>query len=300
MDINFMEKSKMSINKQKTGKFYISCKEKLKETGNTNEWLHILSELKPTNFKDKNKVLLGILEKHRHVVVKIGPSETLRKEFNYGRMLYKRVPGYINFICFFECEDDYSLYPNNTKPYLCENGTFSSDLMKILVMEYYPLGNFLHFPWNNLNLKSCLKQIVLSYLQAFIQFRFIHNDSHLQNILLKRTKKEFIDYTINNTSFSVPSNGLKIVIMDMENSLSGNNLADFSFVYRYIARIFADLTYNTSLKLNSINCVDIFTYLNNFLIKEGTPCANSNLSGLKPELILNNVFELIDALNCFK
>ena len=309
-----MYKSKTSVNKQKTGKFHISCQQRIKETGTTKEWLSILSQLKPTNFKDKNRLLLGILEKHKQVVVKIGPTDTLKKELNYGRMLYKRVPGYINFICFFECEDDYTLYPNTTVPYLCENGTLSTDLMKILVMEYYPLGNFLHFPWNDLNLKSCLKQIVLSYLQAFVQFRFIHNDSHLENILLKRTKKEFIEYTINNTPFKVQSNGLKIVIMDMENSfiaqrssapalpLIGNNLSDISFVYRDIARIFADLTYNPFFKLNSVNCVDIFTYLNRFLLKEGMPCFNGSIveSSCKPELLIGNIFELIDSLNCFK
>ena len=300
MDINFMYKSKTSINKQKTGKFHINCQQRIKETETTKEWLHILSKLKPTNFTDKNRLLLGILEKHRDVVVKIGPTDTLKKEFNYGRMLYKRVPGYINFICFFECEDDYTLYPNTTVPYLCENGTLSTDLMKILVMEYYPLGNFLHFPWNDLNIKSCLKQIVLSYIQAFIQFKFIHNDSHLQNILLKRTKKEFIEYTINNTPFKVPSNGLKIVIMDMENSLIGNNLSDITFVYRDIARIFADLTYNPFLKLNSINCVDIFTHLNKFLLKEGMPCFNKLVNSIKPELLINDIFNLIDLLNCFK
>lgn len=291
-----MEKAKTSINKQKTGKYHISCQQKINETKNTKEWLHVLSELKPTNFKDKNKVLFGILEKYRHVVIKIGASDTLKKEFNLGRMLYKRVPGFINFICFFECEDDYNSYPNTTKSYLCENETLT--LMKILVMEYYPLGNFLHFPWNNTNLKSCLKQIVLSYLQAFIQFRFIHNDSHLQNILIKRTKKEFIHYTINNTHFKLQSNGLKIIIMDMENSLLGNELSDISFVYRDIARIFADLTYNPALKLNSINCVDIFTYLNKFILNKGLSCSSSQ-NVIKSEILVNDIFERIDALNCF-
>ena len=263
MEINFMFKSKYSINKQKTGKFHINlgCQNRINETKTSKEWLTILSEIKPTNYNDKNRILLGILEKHRQVVVKIGPKETLKKEYTYGRTLYNRVPGFINFICFFECEDDYSKYPNNTKPYLCENGKTSTDLMKILVMEYYPLGNFLNFPWkfNIIKLKSCLKQIVLSYFQAFIQFRFIHNDSHLQNILLRRTKKEFIDYF---PPFKIESFGLQIVIMDMENSLTGKNNTDIIFVYRDIARIFADLAYNNKSVVNVDECVDIFTLLN--------------------------------------
>jgi hypothetical protein len=58
-------------------------------------------------------------------------------------------------------------------------------------------------------------------MSSFIAYEtcgFIHGDFHLDNILLKKTKKREIMYTWINSSRSVPTNGYKIVIMDFDSS----------------------------------------------------------------------------------
>ena len=80
VSVNYLEK-RSDTNAPGSAKYYINCQHKItSDNPNTAEWLEILRQLKPTNFHDTNRVLLGILQKHREVVIKIGESDTLKKE----------------------------------------------------------------------------------------------------------------------------------------------------------------------------------------------------------------------------
>lgn len=137
-------------------------------------------------------ILEAIIEtKQPPIVVKIG---TIEKEYHYGKILENsKIPGYIRYICIFDI-------PEN-----------------VLIMPYISEGSLRKFNWNPEYfdiLKSVILQTIMSSFVAYETCGFIHGDFHLDNILLKKTKKREILYG----SRSIPTNGYKIVIMDFDSS----------------------------------------------------------------------------------
>lgn len=219
MSVTYLQKSSNS-NNANSGKYLISCQEKITpENPTTKEWLEILKQLKPTNFKDKNKVLLGILEKRKNVVIKISDSDRIFHEYYIGDVLKKHnVPGFIEYICKFQCADKYKKYPDPTSTSLC---TGPGDDMKVIVMPYYSHGNLKLYKWKPENyhvLKTSILHVVLSLLQAYETSHIIHNDIHLQNVLIAPTTKKSITYTIEGQAVELPTYGLRTIIMDFENA----------------------------------------------------------------------------------
>ena len=101
---------KQSTSNTNSAKYFINCSGITDKDLTTEKWLEIESQLKPTNFDDKNRILLGILKQQnrRRVVVKIGESSTLAHEFQVSLKLNTaKIDGFIKFICFFQCNDDY-------------------------------------------------------------------------------------------------------------------------------------------------------------------------------------------------
>lgn len=219
MSVTYLQKSSNS-NNANSGKYLISCQEKITpENPTSKEWLEILKQLKPTNFKDKNKVLLGILEKRKNVVIKISDSDRIFYEYYIGDVLKKHnVPGFIEYICKFQCQDEYKKYPDPTVTSLC---TGPGDDMKVIVMPYYSHGNLKLYKWKPENyhvLKTSILHVVLSLLQAYETAHIIHNDIHLQNVLIAPTTKKSITYTIEGQAVELPTYGLRTIIMDFENA----------------------------------------------------------------------------------
>jgi len=266
VSVNYLEK-RSDTNSPESAKYYINCQNKItSDNPSTVEWLEILRQLKPTNFHDTNRVLLGILQKHREVVIKIGESDTLQKEYEIGQTLYKHIPGFIKYICFFKCADDFKKYPQSGRKELCEG---EGEQMKVLVMPHLKLGNMRSYNWNERNyevLLSCMQQLSLSLMHAYDMFGFIHNDTHLQNVLLKPSTKSHFEYTLGGHMVRIPNKGIQIVFMDFENSmiLRDRPADGIQFVYKDIGRAFADLTYN--MKLQVVNAEHILSLLNTLSI----------------------------------
>jgi len=63
-------------------------------------------------------------------------------------------------------------------------------------------------------LKSCIFQIsfALSHLQK--HYSFTHNDLHVNNIMFKKTDKDFLYYKFNNIYYKVPTHGYAFKIID--------------------------------------------------------------------------------------
>jgi len=79
MSVTFLKKKYDSF-QAGSGKYYIDCRKRIiNQQPTTETWLSIIDKLKPTNFRDENRVLLGVLEKHSRVVIKIGESMNLKK-----------------------------------------------------------------------------------------------------------------------------------------------------------------------------------------------------------------------------
>jgi serine/threonine protein kinase len=219
MSVTYLQKSSNS-NNHNSGKYLITCQEKItSENPTTKDWLEILKQLKPTNFKDKNRVLLGVLEKRKNVVIKISDSDQIFHEYYIGDVLKKHnVSGFIEYICQFQCQDEYKKYPDPTSTSLCVG---PGDDMKVIVMPYYSHGNLKLYKWKPENfhvLKTSILHVILSLLQAYETAHVIHNDIHLQNILIAPTTKKSIIYTIEGQQIELPTHGLRTIIMDFENA----------------------------------------------------------------------------------
>lgn len=292
MSVTYLQKSSNS-NNPNSGKYLISCQEKITiENPTTAEWLHILEELKPTNFKDKNRVLLGVLEKRSNVVIKISDSDRIYHEYYIGDVLKEHhVPGFIEYICKFQCNDDYKKYhpkgnSTSTSTSLCKG---PGDDMKVIVMPYYSYGNLKLYKWKPENyhaLKTCILQVVLSLLQAYESAHIIHNDIHLQNVLIAPTKRRNITYTIGNQIIDVPTNGLRTIIMDFENAFHVKDKYDQGWisVFNDIKKVFAGIAVE----------IDTITVKNGFKVLDEFESGANNYNN--PLKIYSIVSSLVDGL----
>jgi serine/threonine protein kinase len=157
--------------------------------------------------------------KQRHIVVKIGrENTTIEKEFHYGKILENaKIPGYIRYICIFHCLDNTHRLKHTPKQ-ICTGTNIPENRKNVLIMPYISDGSLRKFDWKHDNfvvLKSVILQTIISSFVVYETCGFIHGDFHLDNILLKKTKKREIIYT---SFLSVPTNGYKIVIMDFDSS----------------------------------------------------------------------------------
>lgn len=208
------------VRNPKSSKYYLStCGSRIThKTPTTEGWLRILHLLKIdiTDY-DKSRVLLGELDTHGSVVVKIGDTDEITHEYNVSLRL-RRMKGFVKHICTFECADDFRTLPSHERTTLCR-GPGSS--MKIILMPYFRLGSLVSYAWSADNvhvLRSCLKQAVLSLISAFHTCGFIHNDFHAGNVVLKSTKSALLSYAIDSagTIETVETHGIRTWIMDFE------------------------------------------------------------------------------------
>jgi len=243
-----------SANRNKTNSDkYVVCQDKITpDEPTTNEWLTITGLLTKTNNRDLNRILKGILDKRKTVVIKIGESPTLHKEYTIATIL-KNAPGFIRPYCFFQCEDNYKEHPSS-RTSLCKGPGTS---MSVLVLPYLEEGSMREFDWDSKQpqlLNSCLLQLLCSLLQAYETAGILHNDMHLDNVLLKKTIKREIVYIIGNKQVVVPTNGYIVNIMDFElsfNEVASNRGRSLGFVFADMHRAISDLSYDSKVTIHN-------------------------------------------------
>ena len=246
-NIRQLPKNSFSLQKE-IPKYYLSyCQDKITaKNPTTKDWIHVVKTLKlplqdydkPLNFSNgtastvppeiqwqllpthrfRSRILLAKLEEHKDIVVKLGDDESIRKEYEYAKKLY-RLKGFVKFICYFECNDNFLQYPSNERKDVC-NG--EGNQMKIIVMPYFEMGGIGVYPWTKTNislLRSCIKHAILSILSAFVN-GYLHGDFHPGNVLLKKTKQSSIDYAFDGIGLvpNIETNGVRTWIMDFENT----------------------------------------------------------------------------------
>ncbi len=218
--------------------------------------------------------LASSIQNGRNLVVKIGTSESLKKEYLIGERI-QNIPGFMKYICLTQCNDKLERYQNiASKTKICPSDTNNSishdHSTNILVMPYMQDSSVRKFKWlnqssNHMNeerlglFKSVLKQIILSNYFAFTKHDFLHSDSHLDNVLMRRTKKVVIDY---DSQISITSYGYQICIMDFELShvnVDTTNPTNRGFFYEQFNYMFADLASSMQLEIDNIN--DIMTFI---------------------------------------
>jgi hypothetical protein len=268
---NIRKLQKQSFSSQKEiPKYYLSyCQEKINtQNPNTNGWINIIKTLKmPLEDYDKSRILLAKLEHHKDIVVKIGDDESIRSEYEYAKKLYK-LKGFVKFICYFECNDNFLKYPDKERNYLC-NGEGSR--MKIIAMPYFELGSIGSYEWNSENihvLRTCIKHAVMTNISAFMH-GFLHGDFHPGNVLLKKTKQSSIDYLFEEIGeVNIETNGVRTWIMDFENTreISAENPRDIMDFYFDIQKFFTLLQDHRFIKnIDKSTVINIFRWVNKYM-----------------------------------
>jgi len=229
--------------------------------------LSSLSSIETIHAKAERAILSAVLnDGHQNVVVKLGISKALKKEYSIASQLYKSIPGFMKYICGFACPDDVSRYSRQsnqgTKPSsLCLSTESGAEQVYVLVMPYIAKGDMLAFLWTAGNFpmfKSCLKQVILSLATAFEMFGFIHSDVHLENILIRSTSKQDIAYVGRTTHVSIPSHGVQVCIMDMEMSFMNARPTETIMLFRDIKHLFNDISYRLKLDLDGFDAIEKF------------------------------------------
>jgi serine/threonine protein kinase len=254
---------------------------------------------------DKSRILLAKLEHHKDIVVKIGDDESIRSEYEYAKKLYKlhlctfhkftkhptpegravmseqgdadcaitrrernEGKGFVKFICYFECNDNFLKYPDKERNYLC-NGEGSR--MKIIAMPYFELGSIGSYEWNSENihvLRTCIKHAVMTNISAFMH-GFLHGDFHPGNVLLKKTKQSSIDYLFEEIGeVNIETNGVRTWIMDFENTreISAENPRDIMDFYFDIQKFFTLLQDHRFIKnIDKSTVINIFRWVNKYM-----------------------------------
>lgn len=250
-------------------KYYISCSGRITHTTPTTEaWLNVLKNIKVDSDLDKSRVLLGFMKTYGEIVIKIGDTESMLKEYTNSTRVHG-LKGFVKYICNLSCNDDFRSIPTSDRTSLCKG---PGDTMGIILMPYFPLGSIAKYSWDKTNivqLRSCLKHALLSVVVLFHKMNIIHGDFHPGNVLLKSTKQSDILYSIPEVGeFTVKTNGMRTWIMDYEKT----DYADYSSQYTtiiafndfyYDIQKFFMLLYNTIKILDQRTILPIVSLLSN-------------------------------------
>jgi len=257
-------------------KYHIDCDFYSKNT----DKIHITNLVRHNN---DISILEAVIEKHqqkqRHIVVKIGKeNRTIEKEFLFGKILEtEKIPGFISYICIFECLDDTHKQKKIPNSICTTNEDNSDNRKKVLIMPYIESGSILKFEWKVEmfpTLISTIQQVLMSSFVAFYICGFIHGDFHLDNIMMKKTKKKDIKYNWGNVSKSIPTNGYKIVILDFDSSWIGAEIKDkietyWLNIYNMFSRIQTDLRTKNKEVIRMKNHNKMMMYIDTQIQKKG-------------------------------
>lgn len=238
--INFENLNKNKHSTSLTEKYkVVDCQNTINKNPNTTNWIELNQVIKET--KDL-KIFNGILTKTHEIVVKIGKSETIVKEYKISHQL-SSISGFIQYYCFFTCTNNIKQIINNSS--ICAT---DGDKINILLMKHYKSGSIKNYNWTKENfnlLKSLLKQIFYSLYLAYIKYGFLHNDTHFGNFLLKPSNELYSKYE----KINIRLYGFVVVIMDFENSLFDNDIGLNAY---FLTKSFYQIISNILFELNII------------------------------------------------
>lgn len=255
-----LHKNRSSSISPETSKYYVKCD--AIDTANRIEIVKLLQKQKD----EDSRVLLAYLEKNHskvNIVVKMGrENSTIRKEYSISEHLHKKnCYGFIKFICIFEC------YDNNSSDKICQGTPDKNTKKEVLIMNYFNEGSVKSHTWSNSNfhiLRSLLLQTVCCLLAAYHNTGFIHNDAHLDNILIKRTSRTYNNYQFDTHNIEIKTNNYTCIIMDFEHCFftdKSSHIFFWKMIENIITRI--ELTNHKGDKIEASNIYEILGYISN-------------------------------------
>lgn len=257
-----LHKNRSSSISSETYKYYVKCD--AIDTANRIEIVKLLQKQRDAD----SRVLLAYLQQTHskmNIVVKMGRDNgTIRKEYSISEHLHKmNCSGFIRFICIFEC------YDNNSSDKICQGTPEKNTKKEVLIMKYFNEGSVKNHAWTHSNfhiLRSILIQTIYSLVVAYHNTGFIHNDSHLDNILVKRTTRKQNKYQIDRRSIEIETNNYTCIIMDFENCFFTDKSSPIFFwkmIENIITRVGIELTNNKGDKIEASNIYEILGFISN-------------------------------------
>lgn len=134
----------------------------------------------------------------------------------------------VKYLCDFTCEDDKSRWEFNIKqhqkfcPPTLPQGTKTS--LHFIALEYIPNGDIVDFFKSNPSpqqLSSLFVQCALTIIDLGKTYKIRHGDLYSGNILIKRTSKKLLVYSLNETPHSVETHGIIPVFIDFGRGSQG-------------------------------------------------------------------------------
>jgi hypothetical protein len=120
----------------------------------------------------------------------------------------------------------------------------------------------------------------MSVFTAYQLFGFVHNDLHLDNILVKKTKKETFNYKFKDEKdkvieINIKAYGYKIVIMDFESSMFVIKNKDgartyWNNLFNMMSRLHHDLKNEDNDDTRADNLFNITSFIQNQEISKGS------------------------------
>jgi serine/threonine protein kinase len=269
MSSYLLHKNRSSTISSETSKYYIKCD--AIDTANRIEIVKLLQKQRD----EDSRVLLAVLEKNHskvNIVVKMArENTTIRKEYSVSEHLHKtKCSGFMKFICIFEC------YDNNSSDKICQGTSEKSAKKDVLIMKYFNEGSVKRHAWTNSNfhiLRSIIIQTICYLVVAYHNTGFIHNDSHLDNILIKRTRRTHNKYQMDRRVIEIETNNYTCIIMDFENCFftdKSSHIFFWKMIENIITRVGIELTNNKGDKVEVLNIYEVLGYIssnknNNYL-----------------------------------
>lgn len=164
----------------------------------TRNWLKPIEEFITGDSNTAGLIMLGELIDKEKIIVKITKNVN-NKIIILGTKL-NSLHNFVKTHCSFYCTERYEKINNKYKDssYFCSNT--SPDYITVEVMKKYSGSlSSLKGTLTRDQVTNILSQIVLSLMEAFYKFGFIHEDMSLGNVLYRiKSTNEIIDYDLSN------------------------------------------------------------------------------------------------------
>ena len=235
-------------------KFKLNCQDRVTEEWGTRGFLEIL-------YKIQKQILIGHMkETKKDVIVKFENPSEIVADYKISETLFNsKIPNFIKYYCTFSCNENTDRFeeldPEKHEHLCSKKGTKTG----FIIMPYYPLGSVKNYKWTTANfhvLKNIICQVIIAISSAFIKNGFVHGDLHMDNILLRKTKKKALYY--NSFDITLYLDEMYAIVMDFGRSKLNSSYTSYMTSISTITALLRDIGENSDI---IIDAVPLYRYL---------------------------------------